>query len=255
MVATVAGAGGARLVYERHGPGPRRTVVVTHGIFGHRTMPEVHTLRDGLLAAGWSVVLWDVRGHGDSAGRFSFGALEWRDLLALVDRIRDEGVGHPLVGLGFSFGAFHTLVAQAHAPTFDAVVSVAGPRDLRGLWPAVFGGHILETLRHRLRRPLRRTRLGLPRRRPTPGEVVASLRVPLLFIHGTHDWIVPAGHSTDLHQRAEAPADLAILEGGLHAEYLLAQDPARFFDVLLPWLSRLAAGGDRGEETEPSHEP
>jgi pimeloyl-ACP methyl ester carboxylesterase len=239
--ATVIAEDGVRLAYERYGPPDRRSVVVTHGIFGHRTMPELRILREGLLEAGWSVVLWDVRGHSDSGGRFTFGAAEWRDLQALVRRLRVEGVGHPLVGLGFSFGAFHTLVAEAHAPTFDAIVSVAGPRDLRGLWPAVFGGHVLETLRHRLRRPLRRTRLGLPRRRPTPGETIASLRVPLLFVHGTHDWIVPAEHSADLHRLARAPAELVVLEGGLHAEYLLAQDPARFFGVLVPWLSRLRA--------------
>ncbi len=227
---------GTRIVWERHGPAKRRCVLVTHGIFSYRAMPELGRLTQGLLEAGWSVITWDVRGHGDSTGRFTFGQEEWRDLSALAEEVRLESPG-PLVGMGFSFGAFHSLLAADGGVAFDALVLVAGPRDFRGLAPAIFGGHFLRTLRYRARRPVRLPRLAWPYRgQRHPREVVAALSQPMLFLHGTHDWIVPPAHSRDLHALAGARASLQILEGGLHAEYLLAQDPARFFGAVLPWL-------------------
>ena len=230
---------GARLVWERFGPSQAPTVIVTHGLFCYRTMRELVVLRDGLLEAGYGVVLWDVRGHGDSTGRFTWGAEEWRDLLDLCEQVRGEvGEGSPIHGIGFSFGAFHSLLAAAGGAPFASLVLVGGPRDFRGLAPAIFGGHLLRTMRHRTRRPLLVPRLGWPwRGQRQPREVVAGIEQPLLFVHGTADWIVPARHSEDLARLAGKNASLSILEGGLHAEYLLAQDPGRFFEQVLPWLA------------------
>ncbi|MDF1562531.1 MAG: alpha/beta fold hydrolase [Deltaproteobacteria bacterium] len=236
---------GTRLVWERFGPADRPTVVVTHGIFSYREMRELGVLREALLAAGYSVVLWDVRGHGDSTGRFTWGIEEPRDLAALVEVIRAEQPGSPLLAIGFSFGAFHSLLAAAEGAPFERLVLVGGPRDFRGLAPAIFGGHFLRTLRYRARRPVRLPRLGWPLRgQRHPREVVAGLAQPLLFVHGTADWIVPARHSEDLARLAGEGASLRILEGGLHAEYLLAQEPERFMEQVLPWL---AAGTSRRE--------
>jgi len=228
---------GTRLVWERSGPADRRTVLVTHGIFSYRAMRELKVLTEGLLGAGWSVITWDVRGHGDSTGRFTFGVEEWRDLAALVEAAFPDGPPPTLCALGFSFGAFHSLLAAAGGVPFDRLVLVGGPRDFRGLAPAIFGGHFLRTMRYRARRPVRLPRLGWPfRGQRFPREIVGELTQPLLFVHGTEDWIVPASHSRDLAALAGERATLSILEGGLHAEYLLAEDPGRFFEAVLPWL-------------------
>ena len=227
---------GVHLAFERFGSGNRRVAVVTHGIFGHRRMAELATLRDGLLEAGWDVVLWDVRGHGDSQGRFSFGRLEWEDLRALVAQLRDAGA-QTVAAIGFSFGAFHSILAAAVDDCFDRLVLVCGPKDFRQLHTAIFGGHFFVTMRHRVRRPLQRVRLGSPfQTRVFPLEVVEKIEAPLLFVHGTRDWIVPASHSRALHRAARAPKGLEILDGGLHAEYLLTQMPEALLEVTLGWI-------------------
>ena len=226
---------GVHIAFERHRVGAARAVVVTHGIFGHRGMGELVTLREALLAAGWDVVLWDVRGHGASQGRFSFGRHEWQDLLALVDTVRSDYSGVSCIG--FSFGAFHSILAEADTPTFERMVLVAGPKNFRGLHTALFGGHFFVTLRHRARRPIQRVRLGTPfRTRTFPIDVVGRVTPPTLWVHGTRDWIVPAAHTVALHEAAPDPKDLAILQGGLHAEYLLAQMPDEFLATVVPWL-------------------
>lgn len=82
--------------------GPRRPVVLTHGAGMDRRMFEV-TAR-ALHAAGYRVVDWDLRGHGEStlaAGtRFTAGAA-LDDLAALLDHLdlrRPVLVGHSLGG-------------------------------------------------------------------------------------------------------------------------------------------------------------
>jgi len=201
-------------------------------------MPELQRLAEGLEAAGYSVVLWDKRGHGDSEGRFSFGRYEWKDLVRLTEILKEEAPKAPLYALGFSFGAFHSVLAAASGAPYDGLVLVAGPQNFRGLHKAIFSGHVFRTLKYRAQRPLRLPRLGWPwQARLFPREEIKKVRAPTLIIHGTDDWIVPAAHSRALFASAVAPTELKILDGGLHAEYLLAKEPERFFDTLLPWLA------------------
>jgi len=201
----------------------------------HRLLAERLSVRSDVLTV-------DTRGHGDSDGAFTFGVREPEDLAALVRSLRPEyeRVG----GLGFSFGGFHTIVAAARHEVFDAVAVVGTPHRLFILDHSPFTGGLWRNLRIALRRRRRRTRLDVvPRGWPAvPSRLVSRIAPrPLLVAHGTDDWLIPVSHAHRLHRAAGEPKELALIEGGLHAENMLAEAPepllralTAFFDRRLP---------------------
>ena len=75
------------------------------------------------LAAGISVLMIDLRGHGAStAARMTYGAAEKLDVLGAVDWLRAQG--HHRVGvLGASMGAASALLAAADDEVIEALVA------------------------------------------------------------------------------------------------------------------------------------
>ena len=230
---------GVELAYTLRAGGHRRLFVVVPGILTDRRCAE-HALLAERLADLGDVLSLDVRGHGDSGGAFSFGAREHQDVAALARELRDRYARLALVG--FSFGGFHCLLAAARNPgLFDAVATVAAPAHLGVLFDHVPSGPgLLRSLPLMARRSRRPVRLGLPPLRPRSPlrEVDRIAPVPLLLVHGMLDWLVPPSHARALHERARAPKRLVLIEGGVHAEYLLADDP----DPLLAALRGFLAG-------------
>ena len=118
----IAGAGGVTLRAVREGEGP--PVVLAHGITAHRDL-VVHGSR-ALSRAGFEVLRYDARAHGDSApapdGEYSYDVLG--DDLETV--IREAGEGRPVLA-GHSMGA-HTIVNLAlRDPARIAGLVIIGP--------------------------------------------------------------------------------------------------------------------------------
>jgi pimeloyl-ACP methyl ester carboxylesterase len=229
---------GVPLRLTRRRSGSKRLLIVTPGIFMHREGDEHRRLAERLLEVA-DVVTLDVRGHGDSGGAFTFGVREPEDLAALALSLRREyeAVG----GLGFSFGGFHTLVAAARHRVFDAVATVAAPHRLFILDHNFFTPALVRGLGYTLRRRRRLTRLSLvPRGRPpVPSRLVSQIApVPLLVAHGEDDWLVAPSHARRLFDAARDPRELLLVERGLHAENILADDPEPLVRALLDFFSR-----------------
>jgi fermentation-respiration switch protein FrsA (DUF1100 family) len=229
---------GVVLHYTRRRGGSTRVVVVSPGIFMHREGAEHRLLATRLLEIA-DVVTMDVRGHGDSGGAFTFGLREPEDLADFAASLRTEyeAVG----GLGFSFGGVHTLVAAARRPVFDAVATVGTPHRLFILDHNFLTAGLLRCLPYTLRRRRRLTRLsfvprGLP---PVPSRLVARIApVPLLVAHGADDWLIAPSHARTLYAAAGEPRELLLLERGLHAENILADDPEPLLQALLDFFRR-----------------
>lgn len=92
-----------------------RAVIVVHGRNGARSGETETGVARMLLAAGHSVLLFDLRGHGESEGeRFSLGQHERHDVAAAVDHLVSLGFRPERVALlGISMGAGTVLQAVA----------------------------------------------------------------------------------------------------------------------------------------------
>ncbi|MEM6531362.1 MAG: alpha/beta fold hydrolase [Myxococcota bacterium] len=105
---------------------PTGTVFVLHGVYDKkRTM--VGFAKMLRTSVGLRAVLVDLRGHGHSTGDFlSFGQVDSRDLVQLMDRLEDEGrLVAPVSIYGPSYGAAVALQTAERDPRISNVVAVA----------------------------------------------------------------------------------------------------------------------------------
>lgn len=230
-------ADGTRLAgsYLPGPPGADLAVLIAHGFAANRRKPAYARLADA-LAARSPVLSLDLRGHGSSEGRCTWGQHEALDVAAGTAWLR--AVGHPrVVAVGLSMGATAVLHAAAQGAPVAAVVAVSGPAWFRdeAATPA------LERLETTWRRPMRRHLLRLvlgvglvdPRHwrvPPHPVDLAGQLCAPLLVVHGHDDAYFPMSDAEALHAAAGPTAVLWREPAGFgHAEDGLRPD---FIDVL-----------------------
>lgn len=195
--AALAAAAEPPLRHEGHklarwtlGQGPR--VVLVHG-WNSRGAHLLGFARP-LLAAGFSVTLFDLPAHGDSGGHASSVVHAGRALRALAADIGDV---HAVIG--HSMGSAAALLAFAHGLRVQRSVHLAVPSSLtpmvkglaaaHGLGPAdaaAFAGWVEGFIGTRM------ACVDVERLRP-------GLRHPALIVHDPDDRTVPMAASTALH--------------------------------------------------------
>ena len=227
-------------------PGSDVGVVLVHGKDGSKS----NTWGDGfvrlaldLQAAGYQVLMLDLRGHGASGdGRYAFGFMERFDVIAGVQHLVEERAVAPgSVGLlGVSMGGASVLYAAAIDPRVGAVWSDAAYADVWPIivqeWPDASGLPlaVLPLVRwtHRLLH-------GFDLQNVRPVDQVATFDgLPLMIVHGRSDRLIPVGQAQVL--AAAAPwAGVWLLDGVGHAR-AFDHDPAlytlrvvEFFDEAL----------------------
>ena len=109
----------------------RPTIIVCHGFGTSRS--DVLVLAQFLFTAGYNVLLFDFRGHGESQGWYtSFGFLEQNDLLAAVDFLKDNRrIERKDFGvMGVSMGGSIAIMTVADVKQIKAVVADSPYVDL-----------------------------------------------------------------------------------------------------------------------------
>jgi uncharacterized protein len=216
------------------GPG----IVLVHGWESNRdrTLPNAQVLH----AAGFHVLTFDVRGHGDNPPEtLPISVAEFRDdALAALDAL----LARPEVTtggfLGHSLGAVGAILAAAEAgDRCAALVSTSAPADPRRLTRQTFRLARLP-IPEPFATPLAEltTRVYLRPRGHAMGDLSASRAVaryagPLLLIHGALDSVVPPGHEARLEKAAQlgvrrrlaaglpagGPIEVAVIPEGQHS--------------------------------------
>ena len=106
---------------------PARThavnIVLTHGLF--RSRYEMLERGLALWGAGYGVLLYDLRRHGQSPAEFStIGYDERHDVAAAARFVRARAPGQKIVLMGVSMGAAATLLAAAEAASEPDIIAV-----------------------------------------------------------------------------------------------------------------------------------
>jgi uncharacterized protein len=199
---------------------PWAMVVLVHGFSANRNEAKVVALATALCDAGFGVVTYDARGHGESEGEATLGDEEDRDVAAAVAAVAGEGA--PVVIVGASMGAIAALrYVAARSESVAGVVAVSCParwrlpRNTRGLVSALL-------TRTPLGRRVARTHLGV---RIAPGgasaappvELVGALGVPLALVHGRRDPFLDVDNAERLYAAAAEPRRLVLVDELGHA--------------------------------------
>jgi fermentation-respiration switch protein FrsA (DUF1100 family) len=226
-------------------PGPVREVrfksgdgVNLHGWFVQSTNPAVHGtvvhfhgnaqnltahagFVDWLPAEGFHLFLFDYRGYGKSEGKPSREGLYLDGIAALQEVRRQPEVDTNRIAIiGQSLGGATALAVAGRNP------------ELRG--QALVIDSAFYSYRLIVRDKIRLIPLLSWFRVPlsyvlisdafSPAATLAKISpVPILFMHGDNDLVIPAHHSCLLYDRAGDPKYLMIIEGGRHTSGMVIQ--------------------------------
>jgi uncharacterized protein len=197
------------------------TIVLCHGLGSSKHTMLIHA--HYLIQAGYNVLLFDFRAHGESSGeKTSFGYLEKNDFKAVIDYLlsREDLQCKKIGVLGESMGAAVSILASGDYPEIRALcVDSCYPELYQGFTNVV-------------------QRLGLPRfpfaniarlfyelhfrvsiKTISPVDVVGRLSPrALFFIVGTLDARIPLEYSERLCAAARAPKHIWIIRDARHVE-------------------------------------
>jgi alpha-beta hydrolase superfamily lysophospholipase len=186
-----------------------RAVVMVHGANGHRADSGIKMLDIAreMVNAGYNVLMFDLRGHGQSEGEhISLGYYEQRDLLGAIDYVKQRGMSKIGV-IGFSMGAATALMTAASCKQIDAIVadsSFAYLADIvepqfskRSSLPKLFIPLILFVAKK-----VHGIDLSVPR---SVDAVKQFTTPPILIIHGGQDKTVPVEHASILARASRNP--------------------------------------------------
>jgi dipeptidyl aminopeptidase/acylaminoacyl peptidase len=206
-------------------------VMMPHGGPELRDMMSYDVWVQYLASRGYAVFQPNFRGSSGygrafaDAGKQQWGAAMQDDLTDGVSHLAGMGVIDPnrVCIFGASYGGYAALAGAAFTPDlYKCAISMSGISDLRDFMRHVSRDEPFddEDLEYWVKQ------IGDPRvdeerlRQYSPQEHAAEIRVPVLLIHGSEDWMVPPGQSRDMARALEdagVPHSYVEIEGVGHS--------------------------------------
>jgi alpha-beta hydrolase superfamily lysophospholipase len=219
--------------FPSEGPVKRGTVIYLHGV-GDSRRSSVR-IADHFVPAGFDVVAYDSRAHGESEGdACTYGAYEKQDLARVLAGIQ----ARPIVLLGSSLGAAVALQAAAQSPEVAAVISVSTFSNLRRVARDRAPFFASEAnIRDAFAIAEREGRFKLDD--ASPVTAAPHIKVPVLIIHGEDDDETRPIHSQRVYDALRGPKQLIIVPGAGHGNVINGQVWTRIDE----WLRRTLPAG------------
>jgi alpha-beta hydrolase superfamily lysophospholipase len=210
-------------------------VILMHGIHANRL--SLVARAEFLSRAGYSVLLFDFQGHGESIAKtITFGFLESRDATAAVNFARKKFPDEKIGVIGISLGAASALLAEPPLPVNAMVLESSFPTIYQATTDRLamrFG--FLGKLATPLLTCQLKPRLGIGPDDLKPIEHAAKITVPKLFLAGTADRDTTLPESQALFAAAAEPKQFWRLDGAAHVDlhaFAKAEYEKRVLDFL-----------------------
>ena len=211
-----------------------RWAILVHGYGRDGTF--AYDYAEEYLKRGWNVLIPDLRAAGESQGQFiTMGALESQDILNWTEKIPADS---KIILHGVSMGAATALMTAALEPkNLVAVVEDCGYTSAYEMFAAqlekIFG--LPEYPVMPCADIVCKIKTGVKISDAAPLEVVDKIKVPVLFIHGDADGLVPFEMMEKLFDACAAPKEKFVVEGAGHADSK-RKNPAAYFDKVFGFL-------------------
>ncbi len=189
-----------------------------------------------------AVYCLDMRGTGDSEGRYSFGGSEHLDVLAALDFTRSKYQTVDI--LGFSLGAYSSLRAAAETDEYaDRLFLVSCPTSVEEI---IFKGSIVKHALNVLKKPSQFKDDGgyifrwgnpLSRKINVAKNAIRTAALPVHFLVGKSDLLIPPKMTKKVFNATLGEQkSWSEIDGGPHADMMYVQNPNAFVD----WIENLA---------------
>ena len=173
-------------------------VIIAHG-YGC-TQENSYYLAAHYLAQGYDVLTPDLRSSGKSEGKFvTMGLRESGDLVGWAQEIAARNADARIVLHGVSMGAASVMMAGA---------SEALPSQVKA---------VVEDCGYTSAYDLLAYQMEASFREASPLMAVRHARVPMLFIHGTADTLVPPAMAETLYAACTSEKKLLLVPGAIHS--------------------------------------
>jgi len=215
-------------------------IVFIHGL--NRSRLELLERAAEANRAGYGVLLFDLRNHGESGRAYTtIGVFESRDVCAASKWARSIAADRPQILWGVSMGASSAILAAKQCPGFAAIVSDSSFLSFR------------DTVAHHLKLIFRLPafpianlivsitglRMGFD---PEDGNVEAAIRdvnVPMMFIAGSADRRMPPALAQQMFSEAPNPVkELLLIPEAGHGE-AFATDRRTYMNSVYRFLERV----------------
>ncbi len=193
--------------------GTAPAVIVLHGWGG--TAADMLPIGPGLHRSGFHALFVDARKHGRSDNEDFMSMPRFaEDLDAAIAALRSRDDVTGIGVIGHSVGASASLYTAAVSATPDAVVAVASfahPGEMMKEnfpFPAPITWLILQVVERMI---------GHRYDEIAPRNRVGDITVPVLFMHGEDDVVIPVTDSIELHERLPG-SRLIVVPDGTHSD-------------------------------------
>ena len=213
-------------------------VIISHGFTDNR----MGALKYGqiYLDLGFNLIVYDLRGHGENEpSRVTYTLKERKDLRDLIKDTRRRYDNVRRLGLhGESLGAATSIAVLNYQPEVDFVVSDCAFSDIDkvlrdGLKANHIPGFVLSLVEF-----FAKLRFKVDVKDMRPIESLEGNRVPVLFIHGQADELIPAYHAEAMVAATAGYKDLRLMPGAGHAVSVFA-DPAAYKGFVKEFLDNV----------------
>lgn len=219
----------------------KKVVIMNHGYTANHYIDYQFT--DIFFEEGYNVLLIDMRSHGESEGKVaSYGYNESKDIGSWVRWIKDKIGEDAYIGLhGQSMGAATVMLYGAtHPNDIKFVIEDCGFTSAREaikfqfrkvkipFWP------LYDLIRVKVKRKYKFDFNNI-----SPEDAIVKSDIPVLFIHGDNDKVVPTWMGKALYNEKNGEMDrLYLVQGAGHME-AYSKDKEKYKQVVKEFLDNI----------------
>lgn len=212
-------------------------ILLMHGLRSNRL--QMLRRAEVLNKAGYSVLLFDFQGHGESKGRkITFGFLESLDAEAGFDylktRVKNNKVGVIGVSLGGAAALLGTVKNRADAMILESVYPSIEQAIKNRLEVKIgtIGVYLLPILTMQLK-----VQLGIKPEQLRPISQIGKSSESLLIIGGEKDERTTQSETIELYNKAKEPKELWLVKGAKHIDFDV-YIPNQYFKKILSFFDK-----------------
>ena len=238
---TITSAEGFKLqaTYYEPARGSHDWAILVHGYGRDQTFANDYA--EEYLKRGYNVLTPDLRGCGTSEGIYlTMGTLESRDIALWAEKIVERDSDAKIILHGVSMGAATVMMTAALQPkNLVAVIEDCGYTSAYKMFTAqldkIFG--LPEFPIMPIVDIVSKIKVGVAISEAAPIESVKKFSVPILFIHGDADKLVPYEMVDRLFNAATSPVkEKFTVEGAGHADSK-PKNPTAYFERVFKFLN------------------